>query len=54
MYNTICGADKLRLFDNDNVFVLYGTDSIALGKKVADKVLEMMKKVTAGEKGGDE
>ena len=46
--------DKLKLFDNDNVFVLYGTDSIALGKKVADRVLDMMKKSTAGLKGGNE
>jgi len=29
---------KLRLFDNDNIFVLYGTDSLNLGMKVADIV----------------
>ena len=46
--------DKLKLFDNDNVFVLYGTDSIVLGMKVADRVLDMMKKSAADEKGGEE
>ena len=46
--------DKLKLFDDDNVFVLYGTDSIALGMKVADRVLDMMKKSAADEKGGEE
>ena len=34
--------DKLRLFANDQIYVLYGTDSIALGKKVADQVRTLL------------
>lgn len=34
--------DKLKLFENDNIYVLYGTDSIALGKKVGDMVQKML------------
>ena len=34
--------DKLRLFPNDQIYVLYGTDSIALGKKVADQVRTLL------------
>ena len=45
--------NKLKLFENDNVFVLYGTDSISLGMKVADKVLGMMKKGAGNREGGD-
>lgn len=46
--------DKLRMFAGDHVFVLYGTDSIALGKKVADKVLARMKAAQGDEAGGPE
>ncbi len=34
---------KLKLFENDNVFVLYGTDSISLGNRVAESVRHIMK-----------
>ena len=30
--------DKLKYFENDNIYVLYGTDSLELGMKVADMV----------------
>ena len=32
----------LKLFEKDNVYVLYGTDSIALGKKVGDMVRKLL------------
>lgn len=35
-------CDKLRLFENDNIYVLYGTDSIALGNKVSNEVIKLM------------
>lgn len=35
--------DQLKLFENDYVFVLYGTDSIGLGNRVAAKVRDLMK-----------
>ena len=34
--------DKLQLFANDHIYVLYGTDSIVLGKKVADQVRTLL------------
>ena len=34
--------DKLQLFANDHIYVLYGTDSIVLGKKVADRVRTLL------------
>ncbi len=40
----------LKLFENDHIYVLYGTDSIDLGKKVADMVENMLKD-KAGEEG---
>lgn len=49
----IDAPDKLKLFQNDNIFVLYGTDSIALGMKVADKVLAMIEKNYTDKEGGD-
>ncbi len=30
--------DRLKYFDNDNIYVLYGTDSLELGMRVADMV----------------
>ncbi|MBR1989642.1 MAG: DUF1727 domain-containing protein, partial [Firmicutes bacterium] len=38
----IDAPDQLKLFENDNVYVLYGTDSIGLGNRVAAKVRELM------------
>ena len=38
----IDAPDLLKLFENDHIYVLYGTDSIDLGKKVADKVENML------------
>lgn len=35
--------EYLKLFENDNVFVLYGTDSLNLGMKVSDKVADILK-----------
>lgn len=35
--------NKLRFIENDNIYVLYGTDSISVGKKVADKIKHMLK-----------
>ena len=35
--------DKLKLFPDDHIYVLYGTDSFALGMKVADKTAEILK-----------
>ena len=32
----------LQLFANDHIYVLYGTDSIVLGKKVADQVRTLL------------
>ena len=29
---------QLKYLDNDNIFVLYGTDSITLGYKVAERI----------------
>lgn len=46
----IDAPDQLRLFENDNVFVLYGTDSIALGKKVAEAVKNKMRAAEGGAK----
>ncbi len=43
----IDSPDMAKLFDNDNIYVLYGTDSIALGKKIADKVKD---KIRSGER----
>ena len=34
----IDAPDRLKFFENDNIFVLYGTDSLELGIKVADMV----------------
>ena len=39
----------LKLFENDNIYVLYGTDSIALGKKVGDMVQKLLKEKTGKE-----
>ena len=39
----IDAPDQLKLFEDDHVFVLYGTDSIGLGNKVAAKVRDIMK-----------
>lgn len=38
----IDAPDLLKFFENDHIYVLYGTDSIDLGKKVADKVEHML------------
>lgn len=45
--NELDSPDMAKLFANDNIYVLYGTDSIALGKKIADKVKE---KIRSGER----
>ena len=45
--NELDSPDMAKLFENDNIYVLYGTDSIALGKKIADKVKE---KIRGGER----
>lgn len=34
---------ELKLFENDNIYVLYGTDSIALGMKVGNMVEKLLK-----------
>ena len=41
--NEMDSPDMVKLFENDNVYVLYGTDSIALGKKIADKVKDKIR-----------
>ena len=43
--------DKLQLFANDHIYVLYGTDSIALGKKVADQVRTLL--IAKNKEGGE-
>ena len=40
--------EKLKLTGNSYIYVLYGTDSIDLGLKVAEKVVKMIRK-----KGGE-
>lgn len=35
-------VEKLKLFDNDNIYVLYGTDSLLLGDKVSKQVVKLM------------
>lgn len=44
---------KLKLFENDNIYVLYGTDSISLGMKVGDMVEKLLKD-KAGEENRNE
>lgn len=44
-------SSQLKLFENDNIYVLYGTDSIALGKKVGDMVKTMLMEKNNGEGG---
>ena len=39
----IDAPSKLRLFKDDHIYVLYGTDSFALGMKVADMTGEILK-----------
>ena len=41
--NEMDSPDMVKLFENDNIYVLYGTDSIALGKKIADKVKDIIR-----------
>lgn len=41
--------DQLKMFEGDNVFVLYGTDSIVLGKKVSGDVENRLKKLAEEE-----
>lgn len=40
--------EQLKFFENDNIYILYGTDSIALGKKIEAKTKDMIR----SEKGG--
>lgn len=39
----IDAPDQLKYLDNDNIFVLYGTDSITLGYKVAERIERSIK-----------
>ncbi len=51
--NEIDAPDKLQYFENDHIYVLYGTDSIALGNKVSAQVKKIMKeKADIAEMGG--
>ncbi|MGN0708780.1 MAG: DUF1727 domain-containing protein, partial [Anaerovoracaceae bacterium] len=34
------GVEKLKLIDNDNIFIIYGTDTIDMASRVKSKVLE--------------
>lgn len=43
----IDAPDQLKYFENDNIYVLYGTDSITLGYKVADKVADHIERSKA-------
>ena len=43
---------KLQLFADDHIYVLYGTDSIALGKKVAGQVRQLLLEKQKEEEGG--
>ena len=43
---------KLQLFAGDHIYVLYGTDSIALGKKVAGQVRQLLLEKQKEEEGG--
>lgn len=47
----INAPEQLKFFEKDNIFVLYGTDSIVLGKKVSNKIREMLK--SEENKGGE-
>lgn len=43
------GARSLNYFENDNIYVLYGTDSLALGLSVANEVEEeAMRRINNG------
>ena len=40
--------DKLQFFENDNIYILYGTDSIGLGRKIEAKVKDMIRSREGG------
>ena len=41
--NEMDSPDMAKLFANDNIYVLYGTDSIGLGKKIGNKVKDIIR-----------
>ena len=41
--------EALEYFDNDNIFVLYGSDSVREGKKIIDRIAARIGAKTKGE-----
>jgi UDP-N-acetylmuramyl tripeptide synthase len=42
------GVEKLKLINNDNIFIIYGTDTIDMAGRVKSKVLDRIRREEAG------